>query len=75
MIDTREAFNEYLARLEPDDVWTAVALHELVRRADDGGRAERGIWIASVLERYEESQLRYGAAGTPPSASGRNWPT
>ena len=61
MIETREAFLEYLSQLGPHDLSVAVGVSELFRRADEGGRTDRGIWIASVLDRYEESQLRSGA--------------
>ena len=61
MIETRASFLDYLTRLEPHDLSVAVAVSELFRRADDSGRTERGIWIASVLDRYEETQLRSGA--------------
>jgi lipopolysaccharide export system ATP-binding protein len=61
MIDTREAFLEYLGRLSPHDLSVAVGISQLLHRADEWGRTERGIWIASVLDRYEETQLRSGS--------------
>jgi lipopolysaccharide export system ATP-binding protein len=61
MIETREAFLEYLSQLGPHDLSVAVGVCELFRRAAEDGRTDRGIWIASVLDRYEESQLRSGA--------------
>jgi lipopolysaccharide export system ATP-binding protein len=62
MIETRDAFLDYLSRLGPHDLSVAVGVCELVHRADDNGRAERGIWIASVVDRYEETQLRSGTS-------------
>jgi lipopolysaccharide export system ATP-binding protein len=61
MIDTREALLDYLSKLSPHDLSVAVGISQLLHRADEWGRTERGIWIASVLDRYEETQLRAGS--------------
>jgi lipopolysaccharide export system ATP-binding protein len=50
----------FLSRLGPHDLAVAVAASELLHRADDEGRTERGIWIASVRDRYEELSQRSG---------------
>jgi lipopolysaccharide export system ATP-binding protein len=69
MIHTRQSFLDYMSGLGPHDLSVAVAACELFRRADENGRTERGIWIASVLDRYEEAQLRSGAEGSLLSAT------
>ena len=43
----------YLERLGPHDPSVAVAICELVRRADEDGRADRGEWVASVRDAYQ----------------------
>ena len=49
---------EWLRALGPHDVSVAVAVRELVRRADADGSVDRGDWVASVREAYEGSSLR-----------------
>ncbi len=40
----------FLSSLESHDFSLALALRELLRRVDQGGRVERGAWVASVRE-------------------------
>ena len=49
---------EWVGGLSPHDLSVAVAVAELVRRAGQGGSAERGVWLASVRESYAESGHR-----------------
>ena len=51
---TRRELVEWVGGLSPHDLSVAVAAAELVRRADEGGSAERGVWLASVRESYAE---------------------
>ena len=53
----------WLRGLGPHDVSLAIGLRELVRRADEGGSAERGNWVASVCDVYEGGALR--SEGSP----------
>ena len=55
---TRQELLDYLVRLEAHDVSVAVALRELLRRADEEGRADRGLWVASVREAFDELRSR-----------------
>jgi lipopolysaccharide export system ATP-binding protein len=55
---TRQELLDYLVRLEAHDVSVAVALQELLRRADEEGRADRGVWVASVREAFDELRSR-----------------
>jgi lipopolysaccharide export system ATP-binding protein len=60
-MNTPHPLSGFLARLGPHDLAVAVAAAELLHRADEDGRAERGIWIASVRDRYEEIAQRSGS--------------
>lgn len=40
---------DFMDRLRPRDASVAVALVELIKRADEGGRLERGAWLSSVV--------------------------
>ena len=61
-MNSREEFLDFLGRLGPQDLAMAVALSELLHRADARGRAERGMWIASVQDGYEDLSVRSGVA-------------
>ena len=54
---TKKELLEYLSGLEAQDVSEAVAIGELFRRADEGGRAERGVWVASVRDAYQKLHM------------------
>lgn len=43
----------YMEGLGPHDASVVVAICELVRRADERGRADRGEWVASVRDAYQ----------------------
>lgn len=60
---TRDELRVFLAGLEAQDLSVAVGLRELVHRADDEGRAERGVWIASVRDSLEELAGELGSHG------------
>lgn len=60
---------EYLRRLEPHDASVAVAVCELLHRADASGRAERGEWLASVRDAYRRLSERYRDSGRAPGMS------
>ena len=49
---TREAFQSFLAGLGSHDLSLVLALQELIRRADEGGRADRGAWVVSVRDAF-----------------------
>jgi lipopolysaccharide export system ATP-binding protein len=49
--------------LEAQDLSLAVGLCELLRRADEGGRVDRGVWIASVRDVLEEVAEELGSHG------------
>ncbi len=49
--------------LGADDLSVAVGLRELVRRAGGDGRAERGVWIASVRDALEALADELGSHG------------
>ncbi|CAN5845148.1 hypothetical protein BH23GEM9_BH23GEM9_04190 [soil metagenome] len=42
----------YTEELKPHDLSVAIALLELVRRADDGGALDRGEWLAAIRRSY-----------------------
>lgn len=67
-MNTAQELLEYLNRLEPHDLSVGVAIQELMRRADDDGRAERGRWVASVRDAYELLGIHGGgvAGAAPP---------
>ncbi|MBI4545247.1 MAG: LPS export ABC transporter ATP-binding protein [Gemmatimonadetes bacterium] len=48
----REGLTRYVAQLAPHDASVALALLELVRRADDEGALERGEWLAALRAAY-----------------------
>jgi lipopolysaccharide export system ATP-binding protein len=49
--------------LTADDLTVAVGLREFLRRADDEGRAERGIWVASVRDALQALAHELGSHG------------
>ncbi len=55
---TRQELLQYLIRLEAHDISVAVALQELLRRADEEGRVDRGVWVASVREAFGQLRSR-----------------
>jgi lipopolysaccharide export system ATP-binding protein len=56
---------DWLRGLGPHDLSLAVAARELVRRADPGGAADRGEWVASMREAYEDVAYRRDPSGFP----------
>ncbi len=60
---TRDGLNGFVQGLGPHDLSVAVGLRELVHRADVGGRAERGVWIASVRDALEALAEGLGSHG------------
>lgn len=60
---TRNELRSFLAGLEAHDLSLAVGLRELIRRADADGRAERGVWIASVRDALETLADELGSHG------------
>ena len=50
---TREELSQFVEGLQAHDLSVAAGLCELVRRADEDGVAERGVWIASVRDAVE----------------------
>ncbi len=65
---TRQDLLEYIAGIERQDASLAVAVCELLRRADEEGRADRGEWLASVREAYRERGM--GPVGDAGSLGG-----
>jgi lipopolysaccharide export system ATP-binding protein len=67
--------NEYLGNLRPHDASVALALLELVRRADADGTLDRGEWLAATRRAYVEriSALRE-STDTVDSASAGSLP-
>lgn len=59
----RNDLTRFLEGLEAHDLSLAVGLRELIRRADGGGRAERGVWIASVRDALEQLADELGSHG------------
>jgi lipopolysaccharide export system ATP-binding protein len=57
-VKTRQELLQYLIRLEAHDISVAVALQELLRRADEEGRVDRGVWVASVREAFGQLRSR-----------------
>jgi len=57
-VKTRQELLQYLVRLEAHDISVAVALQELLRRADEEGRVDRGVWVASVREAFGQLRSR-----------------
>ncbi|MEX0979945.1 MAG: hypothetical protein WDZ89_02555, partial [Gemmatimonadota bacterium] len=49
---TAPEFTEYVDGIRAHDGSLAVAIHELLRRADADGRAERTAWISAVRHAY-----------------------
>ena len=60
---TRDGMKEWMKGLEAPDLSVAVGLRELVHRADVSGRAERGVWIASVRDSLEALAEKLGSHG------------
>ncbi|HSW30059.1 MAG TPA: LPS export ABC transporter ATP-binding protein [Longimicrobiales bacterium] len=60
---TRDGMRDFVKGLGAHDLSVAVGLRELVHRADGGGRAERGVWIASVRDSLEELSEALGSHG------------
>lgn len=60
---TRKALGFFLEGLTAHDLTVAVGVREFVRRADEGGRAERGMWIASVRDALQELADELGSHG------------
>ncbi len=60
---TREELTRFVDGLDEQDLSVAVGLREFVRRADAGGRVERGVWIASVRDTLEELAAGLGSHG------------
>jgi lipopolysaccharide export system ATP-binding protein len=60
---TRDDLTRFAERLRGHDLSLAVGLRELVRRADESGRAERGVWVASVRDAVEELSEELGSHG------------
>ena len=58
-----QALQDYVTALGDDDLSLAVGVREVVRRADDQGRAERGVWIASVRDSLQELTDHLGSHG------------
>tara|TARA_B100001123_G_scaffold450538_1_gene621828 strand:- start:1527 stop:2741 length:1215 start_codon:yes stop_codon:yes gene_type:complete len=55
----------WLRGLGPADLSLTVALLELLHRADEDGNADRGEWVASVLDVYESTSARSNRSGFP----------
>ena len=72
---TRAELVDWVGGLRPHDLSVAVAVVELVRHADQGGSAERGVWLASVRESYaaleqrESHGFRMASADIDPTAA------
>ncbi|HEX9886072.1 MAG TPA: LPS export ABC transporter ATP-binding protein [Longimicrobiales bacterium] len=62
---TLQALRDYVLALPPRDLAVAVAVAELVRRADGNGQAERGVWLASVRDRIELLAGELGSGAMP----------
>ncbi len=60
---TRDELLAYMGGLEGHDLSVAAGLCELLVRADEDGRAERGVWIASVRDMLEELAETLGSHG------------
>ena len=64
-VKSRGELVRYLTSLEGHDLSVAVALCELLRRADDDGRVDRGEWVASVRDRHERLAMGRSAPPAP----------
>jgi lipopolysaccharide export system ATP-binding protein len=64
-VKTRQQLLSYITGLEGHDLSLALALCELLHRADASGRAERGRWIASVREAHERLSMGRAAPAAP----------
>lgn len=60
---TRAALKDFLDGLTAQDLSLAVGVREFVRRADERGGAERGMWIASVRDALQELAEELGSHG------------
>lgn len=60
---TRDELQRFVGALDAQGLTLAVGVHELVRRADDAGCAERGVWLASVRDELEAVADRMGSHG------------
>jgi lipopolysaccharide export system ATP-binding protein len=60
---SREELRAFAEELDAHDLSVAAALEALVHRADAEGRAERGVWIASVRDVLEELARELGSHG------------
>jgi len=63
-VKTRQEFLAFLMELEPHDTSLALALQELLRRVDDDGGVDRGLWVASVRQAFQT--MRGGSVPPPP---------
>ncbi len=59
----RQELLDYLDGLEAHDLSVAAGLAELLARAGADGRADRGVWIASVRDTLEELASALGSHG------------
>jgi lipopolysaccharide export system ATP-binding protein len=62
---TVEGLLSWLRGLGPHDLSLTVAVSELVRRAGPDGAADRGEWVASMREAYEDVGYRRDPSGFP----------
>lgn len=60
-----QEFLAFLTGLGAHDTSLVLALQELLRRADDTGAVDRGVWVASVRKGFDE--LDTPAAAAPPA--------
>jgi lipopolysaccharide export system ATP-binding protein len=63
-VNNAQEFRSYLHGLGKHELDVAVGVLALLRRADDGGAADRGVWIASVREAFEEIIQRSGSTNS-----------
>jgi lipopolysaccharide export system ATP-binding protein len=70
-----DRFREQVTGLYAHDLSVGVAIQELIRRADAEGRVERGRWVASVRDAYQDLGIHlgggFGAAPGDGEALGR----
>lgn len=59
---TRQEFLAFLTGLGPHDASLVLALQELLRRANESGAVDRGMWVASVRKAFEELATPAGGA-------------
>jgi lipopolysaccharide export system ATP-binding protein len=69
-VKTRQEFLAFLTGLGPHDASLVLALQELLRRADASGGVERGVWVASVRQAFEELGTPAGSVSNPGDALG-----